>query len=587
VQDEVDDLAESVDVSVSGTSAFEKGQIDDNGNDSTASASYYIRTPASNPIPIINGQTMNLTFIYKNSSGTVISPDNTRIYKYLDGVYVGRVQTTAKTATVECDGTFNQLRIRGYRNGIGSLYSYCSVKYFVEKTLREVSEQVDTNTASIDSISSNLQGISETVANMEGQTINKRVYTSADLGSSYYDLENPYQTTGSYSIYGGVKVPVKRGDHIVLYTKASSGAARAWGLVDEYRKVLSRTSSTNFLTTPAEIDVTQDCYLCANFATTKSAEKAQFNLTIISNLKTQVEGAVADLISLAKRAPQFCNNPFPFRGETLKVLSLGNSFAEDTSQFIEGMMGAAGLDKSKFCYYFTFMSGATLQTYVNKYNAGDTINCIDKTGGYSSTPRAGNISMTGQGSLKTILHQDWDMIILQQASTDAYDWSTYQPYITKLIDIIKYECPKACIGFMMTWATTYTGTTHAPSYSQRLEMNMNCAKKVMHEVGIDFIIPVGTAIQNARNTSLEDSDHLLRDNRHLNIGVGRYVAACCFFEAVLAPFYGVSVIGNTLTTSSGTPVTDENKELCQKCGHAAVANMWEITSGLEPEQQEA
>ena len=583
----MDELAESVDVSVSGTSAFEQGQIDDNGNDSTASASYYIRTPASNPIPIINGQTMNLTFIYKNSSGTVISPDNTRIYKYLDGVYVGRVQTTAKTATVECDGTFNQLRIRGYRNGIGSLYSYCSVKYYVEKTLREVSEQVDTNTANIDSISSNLQGISETVANMEGQTINKRVYTSADLGSSYYDLENPYQTTGAYSIYGGIKVPVKRGDHIVLYTKASSGAARAWGLVDEYRKVLSRTSSTNFLTTPAEIDVTQDCYLCANFATTKSAEKAQFNLTIISNLKTQVEGAVADLTSLAKRAPQFCNNPFPFKGDVLRVLSLGNSFAEDTSAHLEAMMNAAGLDKSKFCYYFTFKSGATLAQYASDYEAGTSYSCIDKSGSYSTTPRAGTYSMpNSSGSLKKIVSQDWDLILLQQASTDAYEWSSYIPYITRLISYIKRDCPKACIGFMLTWATTYTGTTHAPSYAQRYEMNVNCAKKVLHEIGIDFIVAPGTAIQNARNTSLEDADHLLRDNRHLNTGVGRYVAGCAFFDAVIAPFYGVSIIGNSYTTSAGTPVTDENKLLCQQCGHAAVANMFEVTTGLEPDVPE-
>ena len=587
VQDAVDEIAEATDVSVSGTSAFEQGKIEDNGTDSTSSPTYYIRTPASSPIPILNGQTMSLKFIYKNSGGTVLSPDNTRIYKYLDGVYVGRVQTTAKTATVECDGTFNQLRIRAYKNGIGSSYSYCSVTYSVEKTLRGVAEQVDTNTANIESITSNLQDISETVGNMEGQTINKRVYTSADLGSSYYDLENPYQTTGSYSIYGGIKVPVKRGDHIVLYTIGSSGAARCWGLVDKYRKILRRTSTTNFLTTPAEIDVTEDCYLCANVATTKAAEKAQFNLTITSDLKAQVDGAVADLSALIQRAPSFCNNPFPFKGNVLRVLSLGNSFAEDTSQFIEGMMGAAGLDKSKFCYYFTFKSGATLAQYASNYVSGESYSCIDKTGSYSTTPRAGTYSMpNSSGSLKRIVSQDWDLILLQQASTDAYDWTTYQPYLSRLISYIKRDCPKACIGFMLTWATTYTGTTHAPSYSQRLEMNMNCAKKVLHEVGIDFIVPVGTAIQNARNTSLEDSDHLLRDNRHLNTGVGRYVAGCAFFDAVLAPFYGVSVVGNSLTTNSGTPVTDDNRELCQMCGHAAVANMWEVTTGLEPDVPE-
>ena len=587
VQDELEELAEAVDVSVSGTSAFERGQIDDSGKDSTASASYYIRTPASSPIPIISGQTMNLTFVYKNSSGTVISPDNTRIYKYLDGIYVGRDQTTAKTATVECDGTFNQIRIRAYKNGMGNYAAYSSVEYSVEKTLRGVSEQVDTNTADIASIAANLQGISATVGSMEGQTVNKRQYTSADLGSSYYALDNPYQTTGSYSIYGGIKVPVKRGDHVTLYTIGSSGAAKCWGLVDEYRKVLSCSSGTNYLTNPAEIDVTEDCYLCANVATTKSAEKAQFRLTITSNIQSQVEGTVSDLNLLAKRAPQFCNNPFPFKGDVLRVLSLGNSFAEDTSAHLEGMMNAAGLDKSKFCYYFTFKSGATLAQYAADYAAGTSYSCIDKSGSYSTTPRAGNYSMpNSSGSLKRILSQDWDLILLQQASTDAYEWSSYVPYITRLVNYIRQDCPKACIGFMLTWATTYTGTTHAPSYSQRYEMNVNCAKKVLHEIGIDFIVAPGTAIQNARNTSLEDTDHLLRDSRHLNTGVGRYVAGCAFFDAVIAPFYGVSVVGNSYTTSAGTPVTDDNKLLCQQCGHAAVANMFEVTTGLEPDVAE-
>ena len=580
VQDAIDELSESVDVSVSGTSAFERGQIDDSGKDSTASASYYIRTPADSPIPILNGQTMNLTFVYKNSSGTVLT-GTTRIYRYLNGTFVSYSQTTGTSYSVVCDGTFNQLRVRFYRNNVGSLYPYCSVKYIVEKTLKEVAEQVNTNTADIASIAANLQGISSTVGSMEGQTINKRQYTSADLGSSYYALDNPYQTTASYSIYGGIKVPVKRGDHITLYTIGSSGAAKCWGLVDEYRKVLSRSSVTNYLTNPAEIDVTRDCYLCANVATTKSAEKAQFKLIITSNIQAQIEGAVSDLNALVKRAPHFCNNPFPFKGGVLRVLSLGNSFAEDTSAHLEGMMNAAGLDKSKFCYYFTFKSGATLAQYASDYEAGTSYSCIDKSGSYSTTPRAGTYSMpNSSGSLKKIVSQDWDLILLQQASTDAYEWSSYIPYITRLISYIKRDCPKACIGFMLTWATTYTGTTHAPSYAQRYEMNVNCAKKVLHEIGIDFIVAPGTAIQNARNTSLEDTDHLLRDSRHLNTGVGRYVAGCAFFDAVIAPFYGVSIIGNSYTTSAGTPVTDDNKLLCQQCGHAAVANMFEVTTGL-------
>ena len=418
---------------------------------------------------------------------------------------------------------------------------------------------------------------------IDEHTIDNREYTSEYFDTIYYIIKNPYKKTASYSIYGGIKVPVKRGDHITLYTIGSSGAAKCWGLVNQYRKVLSFAGGTDYLTTPAEIDITEDCFLCANAATNKSAEKSQFRMTITSNIQTQVNGAISDVAALVKRTPQFCNNPFPFRGDVLRVLSLGNSFAQDTSQHIEGMMDAAGLDKSKFCYYFTFKSGASLELYATDYPTDTLYSCIDKNGSYTTTPRAGNIIMpnTNNKTLKDIVSQDWDIILLQQASTDAYEWASYVPYIKQLVSYIRRDCPKACIGFMLTWATTYTGETHAPSYADRYGMNVNCAKKVLNDIGINFFVAPGTAIQNARNTTLENSDHLMRDGRHLDLGVGCYVAGCAFFDSILAPFYGVSVVGNSYTTADGTPVTDDNKLLCQQCGHEAVANLFEVTTIVE------
>ena len=587
VYDAIAAAAEDVsDVSIDGTSSFEKGKIDDSGSNATDAETYYVRTPSASAIPIADGQEMKLQFVYKNSTGATISSVTTRIYKYNNGVFVSYTGTSSTLATITCNGTFNQLRIRGYKNNLGDNYSYCSVTYHVDKTIQDVAIKVDENTADVASIKNTLQTISTIVTNTESQTINKTIYQYADLNSNHYVLDNPYVTSGDVTTnYRGLKVQLKRGDHIVLYTTTTSGL-NGWALCDDYRKVLARSGKgLSNLTTPIERNITYDCWLYANINATGSgaADKVkQFKLIVTSNVKLRLEALFSDLNILTKRTPQFCNNPYPFRGSTLKVLSLGNSFAQDSSWYLNSFMDAAGLDKSKFCYYFTFKSGATLEQYAVDYVAGTSYSCIqaDLPGDqhFSLIPRAGTYSMpNSSGSLSEIVKQDWDIILLQQASTDAYDWTTYQPYITRLVSLIKRDCPKACIGFMLTWSTTYTGTTHAPSYSQRFTMNANCAKKVFNEVGIDFIVPVGTALQNVRNTILEDSDHLLRDGRHLNFGIGAYVANCAFFEAIIAPFYGVSVVGNSYTTSAGTPVTAENRALCQRCGHAAVANIWEAT----------
>ena len=105
------------------------------------------------------------------------------------------------------------------------------------------------------------------------------------------------------------------------------------------------------------------------------------------------------------------------------------------------------------------------------------------------------------------------------------------------------------------------------------------------EMGVDKLIPTGTAIQKARNTTLSGAYNLTRDDWHLNAGVGRYIAACTWYEALLAPYFGVSVNGadwtmpEKLSSETGISdngnfeaVTDENKAMCQSCAVQAIEN---------------
>ena len=75
------------------------------------------------------------------------------------------------------------------------------------------------------------------------------------------------------------------------------------------------------------------------------------------------------------------------------------------------------------------------------------------------------------------------------------------------------------------------------------------------------ILPVGTAIQNARTTLLKDK--VTRDGYHLHKTYGRYVAACTWYEKI----FRKNVVGNTYKPEK---MTAEEQLAAQKSAHAAV-----------------
>ena len=106
--------------------------------------------------------------------------------------------------------------------------------------------------------------------------------------------------------------------------------------------------------------------------------------------------------------------------------------------------------------------------------------------------------------------------------------------------------------------------------------------------GIDIIVPAGTAIQNARHTSLQTPYDLTRDGTHLAFGTGCYVAAYTWFQSILAPIFNVSILGNKQLHAISEkeqkeslyppqPVTAENRTLCQLCAYYATLDFYNVT----------
>lgn len=291
---------------------------------------------------------------------------------------------------------------------------------------------------------------------------------------------------------------------------------------------------------------------------------------------------LADIDSLS--FTEGLKHELPTEKKSLKVLAIGNSFVDDPMAYFGTIVNLSGIDRSNLCFYSAVRSGSSLENWATSCKNGEIIS-IDR--------RAGQITMPlTKAPLKELLAQEWDVVTVQQVSTLAQDSSSLSPCLPYLVNQIRELCPNkdVVIAFQQVWS--YWRENDNLQSSIENWQRINEVAKLTYNYGIDMIIPTGTAIQNARATELNTAHGLTRDGQHLVYGVGRYVAACTWFEALIAPVYGVSVVGNTTTVPitnemqqiideqnyyDGVEVNDLNRTLCQQCAVSAINNPFQIT----------
>ena len=160
-----------------------------------------------------------------------------------------------------------------------------------------------------------------------------------------------------------------------------------------------------------------------------------------------------------------------------------------------------------------------------------------------------------------------------------------------MLSVIKKHQPNAVIGFYLIHSLwDHHERNKEGSSFERWKQICSSTKSLQEDYGIDFIIPYGTAIEDLRSSSLNNEYDLTRDGLHLAYGLGRYTAACCYYETLIAPRSGISVLGNTArydasrAPSSLYPsisVTDENARIAQKVAVFATEHMFEC---INPEK---
>ena len=266
------------------------------------------------------------------------------------------------------------------------------------------------------------------------------------------------------------------------------------------------------------------------------------------------------------------------RDTTLRVLSIGNSFSIDANLILPQVVVDAGVPRDNFVLYATIYAGASLEYWDNMYTTDTPLPYVHYMGG--KLLRLEDKEWT----LRTLLQsQPWDVVVIQQASALSTNHKSFQPYMNRMIEYIRQDCPNkhVRIGWQLTWSYPQTATS-GPVYEEGWRKIAMIANQKCHDAGIDFIIPSGTAIQNARTTELgENSNDITRDGLHLSFGVGVYIAAMTWYESIFRPIYGKSIIGVPVSKAikdcdrgkeGFQEITDENYLICQQCVKEAVSD---------------
>ena len=242
-------------------------------------------------------------------------------------------------------------------------------------------------------------------------------------------------------------------------------------------------------------------------------------------------------------------------------------------------------DVRYICLYKATKGGASFRDWYNIYhNEGSYYEVSKVFGGLKANVEEGRAEAKDGSLFRRLLsNEKWDMIIIHQFSKYATlyeEWNGQGPsgYLKELLGVIKYYQPDCTIGFMLihSYDDDYSGNEEHSSY-ERWSNLARAAQQFVQVENTAVVIPYGTAIQNLRETRFNDDMELTRDGTHLGLGLARYTAACCYYETLIAPRTGVSILGKNIPFSlpddpetSQYGVTHKNMETAQKAAVLAL-----------------
>lgn len=213
----------------------------------------------------------------------------------------------------------------------------------------------------------------------------------------------------------------------------------------------------------------------------------------------------------------------------IRVLAIGNSFTHDTFEYLPQIAEAAGYNME---FGVLYIGGSQLSQHAD--NAKNDLPNYE----YGYTQNGKWIRINGYTIRQALETESWDYVSLQQQAVLAGIPESLND-IPFLMDYIRSYCPEVKFIWNMTWSYTDAAndfnvrqyfTNHTTHYQAIVK---TAQEKILTNPDIVILSPTGTAIENARTSDLgKRQATLFRDNIHLSMYWGRYIAGMTFFSAL-------------------------------------------------------
>lgn len=252
--------------------------------------------------------------------------------------------------------------------------------------------------------------------------------------------------------------------------------------------------------------------------------------------------------------------------EVVRVLAIGNSFSVDAlEKYLYDLAESGG---KKIVIGNLYISGAPIELHIKNAVTNSKVYSYRKINGVNRVVKE-NTALRD-----ALMDEKWDYVSIQQSSRNSGKFETIEPQVSRLIDYVQKNTdgsPKFI--YHQTWAYQKDSkhdafSVYGNSQIEMYEKISATTKKLDSSHRFEFVVPCGTAIQNARTSSL--GDRLTRDGQHLEDKYGRFTAACVWYEKL----FGLDVRDNEFVPSE---ISDNEAAIAKAAAHLAVENPYKVT----------
>jgi hypothetical protein len=293
-------------------------------------------------------------------------------------------------------------------------------------------------------------------------------------------------------------------------------------------------------------------------------------------------------LSVAKARPM----PSTMIDVDMRLLIIGNSYSVDAVAYLPELLKGNGIS---FTIGVIYYSGQGIDAHISAFDNGYAHEYYE----YSS--EVGYWQRLDNSSTKVVLSRmEWNAVFFHEVSSNSTNLTSIKKSLKQILEKVdSYISYETHFGYILTPAYG----KQSNGYDESMWNGINeVGKYLLNVEEIEFIVPIHTAIENARTNNLlqsfgADLMASARD-RHIEDGIGRYIEACAMYtylkqffgnykdvrESSFVPKYGDNVSDGYNSpskfpqTSSFTEIDENEKGLAIKAALMAVAKPYNLST---------